>query len=77
MTVMDEPIDIPPAPKLKREAPMRHCFNCGAELGRYHDYDPLDHCGAQECQREAVAAEREERQEAHENLDRIRGWGGF
>lgn len=28
---------------------MRHCFNCGEELGCYADYDPLDTCGKREC----------------------------
>lgn len=53
---------------------MRHCFNCGAELGRYNDYDPLDNCGALECIREARYAAQAERAEAHEQLDRDRGW---
>ncbi len=58
-----------------REAKMRHCWNCGAEMGVYADYDRMDDCGAQECQRavrEAFAAEREE---AHERLDDHMGWG--
>ena len=53
---------------------MRHCFYCGEELGVYADYDPLDTCGAQECQRAASDALRSERDEAHERLDRDRGW---
>ena len=78
MTVMHEPMPaLPPAPKLKREPPMRHCAYCGAELGRYHDYDPFDNCGRSECQREANAAAREERREAHEALDERMGWSRF
>jgi hypothetical protein len=55
-------------------AKMRHCFNCGEELGCYPEYDPLDTCGKLECQREANYARQAERQEAHEQLDRDRGW---
>lgn len=54
---------------------MRHCFNCGAELGVYADYDPLDTCGANECEREARIAVSQQRDEAHEQLDRDLGWG--
>lgn len=53
---------------------MRHCFNCGAELGVYADYDRLDTCGALECDREARHAMAEEREEAHKWLDRDNGW---
>lgn len=52
---------------------MRHCFNCGAELGVYAYYDPLDTCGALECNREARNAEAAERDEAHERLDKDMG----
>lgn len=54
---------------------MRHCFNCGAELGHYAYYDPLDHCGARDCARAARDAIEQEREEAHEQLDRDMGWG--
>lgn len=53
---------------------MRRCFNCGEELGYYADYDPLDTCGKRECEREARNAIMEEREEAHERLDRDLGW---
>jgi len=53
---------------------MRHCFNCGAELGVYADHDPLDDCGAEECLRAARDAHAQERAEAHECLDRDMGW---
>jgi hypothetical protein len=36
--------------------PMRHCFNCGAELGRYRFYMPLDHCPSEQCVQEAHRA---------------------
>jgi hypothetical protein len=54
--------------------PMRHCFYCGEELGRYRDYDRLDTCGKMECLREAQDTVAAERAEAHEELDRERGW---
>lgn len=60
---------------MKKPAPMRYCFNCGEELGRYWDYDRLDNCGKRECQREAQDAQAEERQEEHDKLDDSRGWG--
>ena len=53
---------------------MRHCFNCGEELGCYADHDPLDHCGKTECVREAQYAAKAERSEAHDQLDRDMGW---
>ena len=56
-------------------APVRYCFWCGEELGRYRDYDRLDTCGKQECLREARSQERECREEAHAKLDRDMGWG--
>lgn len=58
----------------KKPAPMRHCFYCGEELGRYRDYDPLDTCGKTECNREAGYAVQAEREEAHRQLDEDRGW---
>lgn len=42
-----------------KPVPMRHCFNCGAELGRYRDYDRLDTCGEQECEKAARDAARD------------------
>jgi hypothetical protein len=59
---------MPKAPK------MRHCFNCGEELGVYADHDPLDNCGKRECIREAAGIEREAHEEAHDRLDRDMGW---
>lgn len=53
---------------------MRNCFYCGEELGVSSWSDPFDHCGKQECASEAQYAERSEREEAHERLDRDNGW---
>lgn len=53
---------------------MRRCFNCGKEIGVYADNDPLDTCGQQECEREARAQIREEREQAHDRLDRDLDW---
>lgn len=61
----------------KPKGKMRYCFNCGAELGVSTYYEPLDDCGAQECVRAAQDIYREEREEAHERLDRERGWGRY
>jgi hypothetical protein len=52
---------------------MRYCFNCGEEIGRYADYDQLDTCGKLKCDRVARDAMAQERDEAHERLDRDRG----
>ena len=53
---------------------MLHCFNCGAELDEYAYYDRINTCGKQDCEREARDARAAEREEAHERLDRDRGW---
>lgn len=53
---------------------MRHCFNCGKEIGADAFYEPLDTCGARECEREAQDARAMERQDAHDRLDQDRGW---
>lgn len=50
--------------------PMRHCFNCGEELGESRDHDPLDTCGARECQSAANDARAQQREDAHERVDR-------
>lgn len=55
----------------KPKGRMHHCFNCGEELGTSTWHDPFDHCGKSECAREAQDAHRSERDEAHENLDRL------
>jgi len=58
------------------KAKMRHCCYCGAELGVYaaRDYDRRDTCGASECDRAVRDDMEAERFEAHERLDRDRGW---
>jgi len=55
-------------------AKMRYCFYCGEELGvsKYHDH--YDTCGKPECDRAARDAMQQEREEAHERLDRDMGW---
>ena len=58
----------------KRKPKMRHCFNCGEELGAYAFYDSRDTCGKVECDREARNDFYAEREEAHERLDRDMGW---
>lgn len=57
-------------------AKMRHCWNCGAEMGVIESkyYDRSDTCGKTECEREARDQARAERDEAHEQLDRDMGW---
>ena len=61
----------------KKPAPMRHCGNCGEELGRYYDYHYTDTCGKPECDREARAEFQAERDEAHRELDRSMGWDNY
>lgn len=56
------------------DARMRHCFNCGDEIGVYAGYHPLDTCGKLACEREAREEERQRREEEHERLDRDNGW---
>lgn len=52
-----------------------HCYNCGDDIGEKGRFsDPRDTCGRAECVREARDAEIAERDEAHEQLDRDRGW---
>lgn len=53
---------------------MRHCFYCGDELGVHSDWQPLDMCGKRECERAAGECAQQEREEAHEQLDRDMGW---
>ena len=61
-------------PKVRKPPKMRHCFNCGEELGAYAYYDRLDTCGKITCEREARDASYAEREEAHDRLDRDMGW---
>jgi hypothetical protein len=55
------------APFLRK---LRHCFNCGKELGFYAEYDPTDHCGRFECHQAAFRKRREIGEQ-----DRSMGWG--
>lgn len=57
-------------------AKMRHCWNCGADMGLIENrhYDRSDTCGRTECEREARDAARGERDDAHDRLDRDMGW---
>lgn len=59
---------------MPREAKMRHCWYCGDEIGVYADYDRMDTCGKQECEAAVRDAYAQERDEAHEQLDRDGGW---
>jgi hypothetical protein len=52
----------------------RFCFCCGEELEPSKLYDRYDTCGKLECDREARNQMAEERDEAHEQLDRDMGW---
>lgn len=55
---------------------LRHCWNCGAEIGYIDDrfYDKGDTCESIECNREARNQDAAERAEAHDQLDRDMGW---
>ena len=59
---------------MARTPTMQRCFNCGAELGVFIAVDPLDHCGAPACAREARDCLQEQREEAHARLDRDLGY---
>ena len=59
---------------MAREAKLRHCWYCGADIGVYADYDRMDTCGKQECERAVRDAFAAEREEAHEQLDRDMGY---
>jgi hypothetical protein len=58
---------------------MRYCCICGDMMGvieaKY--YDSRDTCGKMSCDREMRDAQEAERAEAHEQLDRDRGYGEF
>jgi hypothetical protein len=54
---------------------MKHCAHCGEELGMTEDWDrEPEACINPECKREVHAMYREEREQAHERLDRDMGW---
>ena len=55
----------------------RHlCAYCGTDMGVYDRRycDSSDVCGERECNRWARDNARQEREEAHEQLDRNMGW---
>lgn len=58
----------------KKALPMRHCFNCGVELAPSPFRERFPSCGSPACEREARAEMQQEREEAHERLDRDMGW---
>ena len=57
---------------------VKFCENCGSELfipetrGFHRE---MITCGSSECERAARDDERQQREEAHEQLDRDEGWG--
>lgn len=55
---------------------VRHCPYCGEDMGFIEDryYERTDPCGKPSCNREAADVAREEREEAHDQLDREQGW---
>lgn len=58
-------------------ADRRHfCLNCGEDMGPWTRLSSnLDSCGKPECIREERNAYAEEREAAHEQLDRDLGYG--
>lgn len=63
----------------KPKAIERFCWVCGVSMGVFENryYDRHDTCGSPECERDARDAERAERDEAHEQLDRDMGWADW
>lgn len=55
----------------------RFCAYCGDSLGviKSAHYDRNDTCGKRECERAMADMVQGEREDAHEELDRIMGWG--
>lgn len=60
-----------PTPARGKLKPMRHCWNCGEQLGRLSlgEWEPGDTCGSMECNRASRDAWAEERAEAHRKVD--------
>lgn len=56
------------------EPKMRHCFFCGAEIGRSHYINRFEACTDAQCQREERDAYAQEREDAHERLDSDLGY---
>lgn len=54
---------------------MKHCAWCGDELGMGDGWlSEPESCGKPECNREVRGMMQQEREEAHEQLDRNMGW---
>lgn len=54
---------------------MQHCHYCGEELGVFDAYyGDIQSCGKRECERSARDIQAQERDEAHEQLDRDMGY---
>lgn len=53
----------------------RYCWYCGQNMGwiANRDYDTRDTCESAECAREVRSAAAEDRQDAHDQIDRDRG----
>lgn len=54
----------------------RFCSFCGDSIGMIESryYDRNDTCGKRECERAMSDMAQEEREDAHERLDRDMGW---
>ena len=57
-------------------AKTRYCFNCGDALGPYGNpgFYRFESCSKPECQNAERDAQQQEREEAHEQLDRDLGY---
>ena len=55
---------------------IRYCWHCGESMGEIDScyYDSRDVCGKRECNRAVQDAYREEREEAHRDLDERMGY---
>lgn len=51
-----------------------YCFWCGEELPASIFHDAYSTCGKPQCERGAAEKELQDREEAHDELDRLRGW---
>ena len=60
---------------MDENAKMQYCDYCGDEIGAGHRYyRERMTCGKHECERWARGEEQDEREQAHEELDRNMGW---
>jgi hypothetical protein len=59
-----------------KKARRHYCMNCGEDMGPWDRFSSnLDTCGKIECARAEREAYAQEREEAHERLDRDLGYG--